>query len=203
MKTLELIEKAFKKCSTQQLFAKLAKLNQNSQEYGIIISLLEGRGQNVSNWKNEEQDAPVSETAQESTTPTLDELKERVDQFVDELIVAKRTGVYTEVMKTLGGDYESDLDDLFEVATMEQLQAALEFKNIPEQVKEETVPKVKKEKVQKEKSTTAKESPKEGSKSADIFEYLKTHPNEKLNAVAKHFNTYYSVVERVKKIYLK
>lgn len=202
MKTLELLEKTLKKCSTQQLVQKLEKFKIDSDEYNICVQLLAKRGWDVSKYVTvEEQEIPTVEVSQ--TPPTLDELKEQVDQFVDELIVAKQTGTYTEVMKALGGGYESDLSDLFEVATTEQLLTALELKNIPTQVKKETPSKTKKEKVQKEKSTTVKDAPKEGSKSAEIFEYLKANPDEKLSSVAKRFNTGYPFILHVKKTYLK
>lgn len=208
MKTLELLERSLKKCSTQQLIQKLEKFNPKSEEYDICMQLLERRGQDVSKWKidtvSEEIKTPIHETIQqEANPPTLGELKEQVDQFVDELIVAKRTSEYTEVMKALGGDYESDLDDLFGVVTMEQLLAALELKNTPSPLEKETSSKVKKEKVQKEKSTKTKDSPKEGSKSAEILSYLKTNPEEPLSRVAKHFNTGYPFISHIKKTYLK
>lgn len=200
MKTLELIEKALKKCSTQQLIQKLEKFNPKSSEYDICVQLLEKRGQDVSKYIVIEKPEDI---LTESSESSLDELKEQVDQFVDELIAAKRTGAYTEVMKALGGDYESDLDDLFEVATREQLLTALEFKNTPEQTKKEPSLKVKKEKVEGASRGSSKDTPREGSKSAEILKHLQDNPNEPLGKIAKHFNTGYPFILHIKKTYLK
>lgn len=147
MKNLELIEKSLKKNSTQQLFAKLAKLNQNSQEYDVIVSILEKRGNDVSNWKNESDNvsdmildtvdeswaddgSDLKEEVEKKELSLRDKLIEEVDQFVDKLIKSKRTGVYTEVMRSLGGQYDSDLDELFENVSEDQLKDALSFKNL-------------------------------------------------------------------------
>ena len=89
MKTLELIEKALKKCSTQQLVQKLEKFNAGTDEYNICVQLLAKRGQDVSKYAIvDKQEVSTSETTQESILPTRDELIEQVDQFVDELIAA-------------------------------------------------------------------------------------------------------------------
>lgn len=148
MKNLELIEKSLKKNSTQQLFSKLGKLNQNSQEYDVIISILDKRGQDVSNWKNDLQEEIVVYQSEEELTSEeteiiekheikelseKDRLIEEVDQFADELISQKHTGVYTEVMKVLGGKYDSDINELFETVSEEQLKDALSFKNKKEE----------------------------------------------------------------------
>lgn len=177
MKNLELIEKSLKKNSTQQLFSKLGKLNQNSQDYEVIVSILEKRGQDVSNWKNESNIDLILDTVDESwaddgsdskesdvipepinLTPTLrDKLIEEVDQFVDELIKSKRTGVYTEVMRALGGQYDSDIDELFETVSEEQLKDALSFKNLKQdktEVKNEKKDVIKKVKENNKKSFT-------------------------------------------------
>ena len=151
MKNLELIEKSLKKGSTQQLIAKLGKLNANSDEYQIILSIIEKRGQDISKWKSNvtvsevkveevaEQPKPIAE---EKVTDILSPINEpivseltlreklikKVDEFMDELIATKRHGVNSEVLKALGGKYGDDLDDLFETATEEQLRDALSFK---------------------------------------------------------------------------
>jgi len=131
------------------------------------------------------------------------ELSEKVDAFVDELIAQKRTGVYNEVMKALGGKFNSDLDDLLEQTSKAQMKDALAFQKItstpePKKDKEEST-----HKVAKKKSTAGKQTaPRAGSKSEKIYNYLKNHPKEPTTKVAKHFNTYYSVVDRVVKNYL-
>lgn len=145
MKNLELIEKSLKKNSTQQLVSKLEKLNENSQEFEIILSIVEKRGQDVSKWRKEEQKEVVVYQSKEELTPEEAEIidkheskelseKERlieeVDKFMDELIAQKRTGVNLEVLKALGGQYGSDLDELLENASIEQLKDALSFKNL-------------------------------------------------------------------------
>lgn len=142
MKSKELIEKSLKKNSTQQLVSKIDKLNSSSVEFEVIISILEKRNFDVSKWKVETSVDQVSESIKDEIheiikeesidlTPTLrDKLIEDVDHLVDELIASKRTGVYTEVMKALGGQYDSDIDELFEKATEEQLRDALVFQNM-------------------------------------------------------------------------
>lgn len=149
MKNLELIEKTLKKNSTQQLFSKLGKLNQSSQEYEVILTILKARGQDVSNWENSkseesevvyedtegmaEEDLKVVEQVEEKEPSLRDKLIEEVDQFMDELIAQKRTGVNLQVLKSLGGQYGSDLDVLLENASIEQLNDALSFKNKKEE----------------------------------------------------------------------
>ena len=175
MKNLELIEKSLKKNSTQQLFAKLAKANQKSQEYEVLISILEKRGQDVSMWKNDEnQEEVVVYQSEEELTPEeqeiieksenkesslKDKLIEEVDQFMDELIAQRRTGVNLEVLKALGGQYGSDLDMLLENASIEQLKDALSFKNLKQEkteVKDEKKEVLKKVKENNKKQTESK-----------------------------------------------
>ena len=150
MKNLELIEKSLKKNSTQQLISKLEKLNENSQEFEVIISILEKRGQDISKWKKDEkQEEVVVYQSEEELTPEeqeiieksenkeqslRDKLIEEVDQFMDELIAQKRTGVNLEVLKALGGQYGSDLDELLENSSIEQLKDALGLKKTEENV---------------------------------------------------------------------
>lgn len=157
MKTLELIEKSLKKNSTQQLISKLEKLNENSQEFEVIISILEKRGQDVSKWKKDEkqeevvvyqseeeltqEEREILEKIEDKEQSLRDRLIEEVDQFMDELIAGKRTGVNLEVLKALGGQYGSDLDELLENASIERLKDALSFKNLKQKAE-----KVKKEK---------------------------------------------------------
>jgi len=62
--------------------------------------------------------------------------------------------------------------------------------------------------IEKQNSETIEEyeknnTPREGTKSAEILEYMKNNPEFSKYAVAKHFDTYYSVVDRVVKKYLK
>jgi len=146
MKSKELIEKSLKKNSTQQLVSKIEKLNSSSVEFEVIVSILEKRNFDVSKWKVETSIDQVSESIKDEIheiikkesidlTPTLrDKLIEDVDHLVDELIASKRTVVYTEVMKALGGQYDSDIDELFEKATEEQLREALTFKNFKKEI---------------------------------------------------------------------
>ena len=67
----------------------------------------------------------------EEKEPSLrDKLIEEADQFMDELITQKRTGVNLQVLESLGGQYGSDLDLLLENASIEQLNDALSFKGL-------------------------------------------------------------------------
>jgi hypothetical protein len=126
MKAKELIEKSFKKYSAKQLISKLEKGNLSSVETEIAIKILKKRGQNTSKWETEAQNEEKSvETVDKSTS-----VKEDIDRFVDQLIEQKRTGVYTEVMKALGGKFDDDLDELLEKATQEQLKDAISFKGL-------------------------------------------------------------------------
>lgn len=54
---------------------------------------------------------------------TREQLTEQIDQYVDLLIEKKETEKYNKVMELLGGEHSSDLDDLLEEATEEQLQS--------------------------------------------------------------------------------
>jgi len=60
---------------------------------------------------------------------TNEEIKVQIDSFVDELIANHQTEDYNKVMSLLGGDFESDLDELLEEATEEQLQVVDKFMN--------------------------------------------------------------------------
>lgn len=51
-----------------------------------------------------------------------EQLVKEIDQFVDQLIENHETDLYNKVIIELGGEYESDLDDLLETATEKQLQ---------------------------------------------------------------------------------
>ena len=134
MKANEIIEKKFKKYSANQLLSKLEKGNVTSVEKEVVIEILEKRGQDVSKFKSEPKpekvESKVEKKEVEKPKKTKLDLVSEVDEFVDSLIEQKRTGVYIEVMKSLGGTFESDLDDLFEETTIEQLKEALSFKNI-------------------------------------------------------------------------
>jgi ParB/RepB/Spo0J family partition protein len=57
-------------------------------------------------------------------------LTKRVDSFLDELRESDQKDKIVEIMTILGGNYESDLDELFESATEEQLQRALDLKEV-------------------------------------------------------------------------
>lgn len=50
------------------------------------------------------------------------QITKQVDQYVDKLIENKQTEGYNKVMETLGGDFNSDLDELLEDANEEQLK---------------------------------------------------------------------------------
>ena len=83
MKNLELIEKSLKKGSTQQLIAKLGKFNENSDEYQIIISIIEKRGQNVSQWK------VAAEVAKAKIEEVVEQPKPIVEEKVIDLSIVK------------------------------------------------------------------------------------------------------------------
>lgn len=157
MKAQELVEKKLKKYSAKQLLTKLEKGNLTKIEKEVAIEILNKRGQDVSMFIEQ----PVEKVEEEQPTTEdqdfeIDNLKGEVDLFVDELITANRTGVYTEVMKALGGNYESDLEELLDVATIEQLKEALSFKKIKSS--EDKKPTVEKTSTPKPTTTIKKES---------------------------------------------
>lgn len=140
--------------------------------------------------------------AQEDATPALklEALKQRVDELVDKLIEEKRTGVYNQVMKALGGNFYSDLDELLENATEAQLNDALSFSKL-NKPKEEPIVESAKSKFNTTSSVNDKSRPREGTLSERVWLYYKEHSDESLYQIAKKFNTYYSVVSRVVKNY--
>jgi hypothetical protein len=135
MESKELLEIKLKKFSVNQIISKLQR-GCPEVEKEICISILKKRGQDVSKFKPVSVVEPetvkneVVEKVEEPLNSTRQQLIEEVDEFVDTLIEDHRDGVYTEVIKTLGGTFESDLDELFENATEAQLKEALSFKNI-------------------------------------------------------------------------
>ena len=171
------IEKKLKKYSAKQLSAKLEKNSISEVEKEVIIEILKSRGQDVSKW--EEVDTNEKEVNSEDL---LDSMKKEVDEFVDSLIEEKRTGVYNQVMKSLGGNFDSDLDDLLEEVTEQQLKEALSFKGI----------KKVSEKIEKSKTTPKEKSADDKkSKSKSIFleeseetKGLKSNSNVEFKAAA-------------------
>jgi len=171
------IEKKLKKYSAKQLSAKLEKNSISEVEKEVIIEILKSRGQDVSKW--EEVDTNEKEVNSEDL---LDSMKKEVDEFVDSLIEEKRTGVYNQVMKSLGGNFYSDLDDLLEEVTEQQLKEALSFKGI----------KKVSEKIEKSKTTPKEKSADDKkSKSKSIFleeseetKGLKSNSNVEFKAAA-------------------
>jgi len=166
---MKAIENKLKKYSATQLVAKLEKGNLSEVETSVIIEILKKRGQDVSKWVTEETVETIVEEVkvekiEKITTVDLSVLAEEVDEFVDTLIEDHHDGVYNEVMKALGGTFESDLDDLLEVATESQLKEALSFKSI--KPKKEVV------KTQEKKSVEKVEKPKKEKtgKSVDLKE---------------------------------
>lgn len=152
----------------------------------------------------------VNESIQSSDR---DKMADEVDEFVDSLIENNRNGVYNEVMKALGGKFDSDLDYLLDNATEEQLKEALNFKkikyvsnNVEEKVSVDEFEKKETSKLESaskaKKTRKLKDVPRANSKSAAILEYLKEHPTISKYAIAKHFDTYYSVVDNVEKRYI-
>ena len=167
MKTNEIIEKKLKKYSAAQLLAKLEKGNLPESEKEIAIEILEKRGQDVSKFKPVSVVEPevvqneVEEKVEAILIPTRQQLIEEVDEFVDTLIEDHRDGVYEQVMKALGGKFDSDLDELLDQATESQLKDVLTFKNIKQsnvknavvkEAKKSASPKKVVEKVKSEKS---------------------------------------------------
>lgn len=140
-------------------------------------------------------------TEDEKEIITISTLKTMVEATIEGFIESKQTSLYTKAMETLGGSYDSDLDDLLEVATVESLEAVLNI----------TVPAVtvtpKKEKAAKKekviKAATDKTAPRPGSKSEQIYNYLLANPDMSIYKVSQQFDTYYSVVERILKVYIK
>lgn len=131
MKATELLEIKLKKYSVKQLIEKLEK-GSKDEEKSIIISILEKRGQDVSKYKTlveeiQETYDSSEEIVEKIVEPTKGELKEKVDEFVDKLIERHDNANYSKVMSILGGEFDSDLDDLFETATVDQLKEALKL----------------------------------------------------------------------------
>jgi len=175
------IEKKLKKYSAKQLSAKLEKNSISEVEKEVIIENLKSRGQDVSKWEEVvEKDDPNEKEV--NSEDLLDSMKKEVDEFVDSLIEEKRTGVYNQVMKSLGGNFDSDLDDLLEEVTEQQLKEALSFKGI----------KKVSEKIEKSKTTPKEKSADDKkSKSKSIFleeseetKGLKSNSNVEFKAAA-------------------
>lgn len=165
------VEKKLKNYSATQLVSKLEKGNMTDIEREVAIEILKKRGQDVSKWEitleaqepevekalvpvqeelKEEEQTPVSLPMEPTPAEqVLSELAREVDEFVDEIILQKRSGVYGEVMKALGGRPDSDLDEILEKATKEQLKDALSFRGLK---KSEEPKKPQKAKVEKKES---------------------------------------------------
>jgi len=124
------IEKKLKKYSAKQLSAKLEKNSISKVEKEVIIEILKSRDQDVSKWEEVVEEKIEVSGKVVNSEDSLSGMKKEVDDFVDSLIEEKRTGVYNQVMKALGGNFYSDLDDLLEEATEQQLKEALSFKGI-------------------------------------------------------------------------
>lgn len=133
------------------------------------------------------------------------ELRTKVGDFLDGLVESKDNAKYEEVLVTLGGSMDDDIDDLLEEANIDQLNAALLLKPIEKVKTSKTkvikTPKEKKEKAPK-KERISKDVPREGSKSEEILAFLKANPEMSVYKVAKTLKTYYSVVKRVSENYL-
>lgn len=162
----------------------------------------------IKNYSRYTKDQLAQKVVESIQSKTKLDLVNEVDEFVDALIEERRDGVYTEVMKVLGGNFDSDIDDLFESATEEQLKEALTFKKIKAKKEESTKSKTKKSDSKETTSIQSKErqskdAPRKGSKSEEILKFLQENPEMSVYKIAKQFNTYYSVVDRVKKTYLK
>jgi len=176
------IEKKLKKYSAKQLSAKLEKNSISKVEKEVIIEILKSRDQDVSKWEEVVEEKIEVSGKVVNSEDSLSGMKKEVDDFVDSLIEEKRTGVYNQVMKALGGNFYSDLDDLLEEATEQQLKEALSFKGI-KKVSE----KIEKSKITpKEKSADDKKS-----KSKSIFleeseetKGLKSNSNVEFKAAA-------------------
>lgn len=175
------IEKKLKKYSAKQLSAKLEKNSISEVEKEVIIEILKSRGQDVSKWEEVVEKVDTNEK-EVNSEDLLDSMKKEVDEFVDSLIEEKRTGVYNQVMKSLGGNFDSDLDDLLEEVTEQQLKEALSFKGI----------KKVSEKIEKSKTTPKEKSADDKkSKSKSIFleeseetKGLKSNSNVEFKAAA-------------------
>ena len=175
------IEKKLKKYSAKQLSAKLEKNSISKVEKEVIIEILKSRGQDVSKWEEVVEKVDTNEK-EVNSEDLLDSMKKEVDEFVDSLIEEKRTGVYNQVMKSLGGNFDSDLDDLLEEVTEQQLKEALSFKGI----------KKVSEKIEKSKTTPKEKSADDKkSKSKSIFleeseetKGLKSNSNVEFKAAA-------------------
>lgn len=167
-----------KKQTTVALFVKIEK-TKSSEERAEIVAILKERGQDVSKWETvetvetvatetvaEEVAETVADAGTDAVTETVTDaeisgddeatvaLRKDVDSLIEIVIEEKRIGVYQEIMKALGGKFDSDFEELLAAATVEQLKEAASFRTLAE-TKKGDEPKAKKEKVVKEKKEKA------------------------------------------------
>ena len=158
------VEKRFRKYSTKQLKSKLEGAPSGTEKEVIEKILAEREG--VSSVEAEvEGEKVVITMLRDPQDDYLKSLRDMVDKFVDELIESKRSGVYFEVMKALGGRFDSDLDELLEAADESQLKDALSFKGCSKKEAE-----VKKEEPKRVKSAKAEPVKKSNTIPSDSFE---------------------------------
>lgn len=122
----EVAEAKLKKYSANQLISKIEGGKLSKVELEIAIAILKKRGKDTSKYEEVDKLAP---------------LRKEVDSLIDSLIELKRNGVYTQVMKALGGSFSSDLDELLMAATKDQLEEALSFGNFGKEKETEEEPK--------------------------------------------------------------
>lgn len=133
----ELVEGKLKKLSATQLLAKLEKGGLTDLQKEICIEILNKRGRDTSKFTSTQEPevavepvTPKVEVKESAGVDPLKTLKDEVDSFVESLILEKRIGLFAQVMKALGGGNNSNMEDLFEVVTEEQLKEALSFNKI-------------------------------------------------------------------------
>jgi len=127
-KMKELIKK-LKKSTTEQLVKKADKAS--GEELAAIVEVLKGRGQDVTKWETTDAGTAVPEAPAAADADKIrEEFLAELDEFVEKVINESRTGIYNEIMKALGGSFDSDIEELYASASLAQIKDALAYKNI-------------------------------------------------------------------------
>lgn len=177
---MKAIMESIKKMSTSAIKTKLQSGKFSDEQKQCAIEVLKLRG---FEWKEEKKEESVN-----------------VVNLICQIIEMNDTGLCQSLTEILGDkEYADDYSDL-EPEKVEKIKALLFEKPKKETEEPKTEePKMKKSETPKEKIT--KDRPKEGSKSAKIYEALTTNKSKSMYALSKELGCHYSEVVRVKKLY--